>query len=1170
MSSQELRLNHSSTTTSFPLGQKLPSGYSSVSFFLQQLFRNDPSFRLGFDDDEVEEAEDNEEGEEESSQSEEEMPVVENEFDGVLREEPVAEALSKLGRSGPGTEQVYLNLSLPNSDLIDVSILCGYVHLENLDLSHNKINDLSCVGFMPYLIELNASHNELTTFFGFKPPKNLKKVDFSNNKIPEMNDLYAYSGLSKLILDNNEIKDIKGLENCENLTHLSLANNAITKMTGLCSLPIKILCLSNNQIQEITCLENLKVLQNLDLSGNKISSLQGIENHDLLEIINLEDNKIAELSEIKHIENLPLLRVLNLLKNPLQEKSDYWLFVLYTLPRLTELDRRKIKVEEKVEAVNKYNPPPEVVAAQDHLTHVAYSMMQPQRIFDSTLPSLDAPYPMLVLVGPQSGGKRELAHRLCRQFSAFFRYGACHTTRLPYFGEGDRVDYHFVSQEVFEEMRCLGKFILTYQHNKHNYGLSRDTIEGIARDGLASCVHLEIEGVRSLKHSYFEPRYILLVPMNKEKYEGNLRRMGLFSRSEIEFSVSRVDYYIEINQDYPGYFDALINTDDMNIAYQKLCKLIREYLGLSEQLAKSTPSTSGPSSSRRTLNGMPSFLIPSPRRLAKLEAEGVLTEFPFGVQIHEKMPENEEGETHKLKVPSINQNASQHSSPDLPHVSQPAQDKEADNPEPTDLPISQKHTNGTGVENLDINSNRNSLNKEPLAHTTGSSQSQSMSHQEPSQSSRPDQDEESGETKVPSNHSEPLKKSHSSPSSSQTPQNKEVISDEPPSNFELPKEPEPNLPLSTQTVQNEEPDEVPHVRSSHPESTQPLGSSPQEPQLPFKEGTHETEAIRVDTPYPEDLPRGQKETQEKDAPSSLLPPNRWAPTRLPQPRTLAPLQSRRPSPRLEAPSKSHSPNRESSLGQMVDQNITPPKPQPSQEGEIKLPPISPLSSNPSQNTHSTPPDNSLKTQEEKIGEIKLPPISPPHPEPQLHPSPNLTVGEEDHKVKLPHLSPPQGPDQPQAHRQKKEKKAQRELTFNKRITDKPPNQESDQQGKAKKSSLKKETAKGPAQLKKASLESRAPNKQNPTKLLGLTDPSPPEGPKLNHEGEEVPPEQEDKNPKALHSSKKVSAKLAKNELIPKVRMPKKGAIPKEREPESLSQSGTSEIPMINHQRAREG
>ena len=41
----------------------------------------------------------------------------------------------------------------------------------------------------------------------------------------------------------------------------------------------------------------------------------------------------------------------------------------------------------------------------------------------STLPSLDAPYPMLILTGPAACGKRELAHRLCRQFNTYFRYG---------------------------------------------------------------------------------------------------------------------------------------------------------------------------------------------------------------------------------------------------------------------------------------------------------------------------------------------------------------------------------------------------------------------------------------------------------------------------------------------------------------------------------------------------------------------------------------------------------------------------------------------------------------------------------------------------------------------------------------------------------------------------
>ncbi|KAM9076795.1 leucine-rich repeat and guanylate kinase domain-containing protein isoform 4-T8 [Megaptera novaeangliae] len=506
------------------MGQRPKNTFRRASsYLLQQLVHCYQESDVDGDHEDQEEGEGEGEGKvefEESSESE--MLNFEGEFDGVLREEVVAEKLYELGRSGSGTEQVYLSLTLSDLDLIDISILCGYIHLQKLDLSVNKIEDLSCVSCMPYLLELNASQNKLTTFFNFKPPKNLK---------------------------------------------------------------------SNNQIEKITGLDDLRVLQILDLGHNQISSLQGLESHDFLEVINLEDNKIAELGEIEYIENLRLLRVLNLLRNPIREKSDYCSFVIFMLPRLTELDQKKIKVEEKVAAVNKYDPPPEVVAAQDHMTHVVNSMMQPQRIFDSTLPSLDAPYPMLVLAGPQACGKRELAHRLCRQFSTYFRYGACHTTRLPYFGEGDRVDYHFISQEVFDEMLNMGKFILTFNYGNHKYGLSRDTIEGIARDGLASCVHMEIEGVRSLKHSYFEPRYILVVPMDKKKYEGYLRRKGLFSRIEIEFAVSRVDLYIKINQKYPGYFDAVVNADDLDVAYQNLSQLIREYLGLSEATAKSLAPT---------------------------------------------------------------------------------------------------------------------------------------------------------------------------------------------------------------------------------------------------------------------------------------------------------------------------------------------------------------------------------------------------------------------------------------------------------------------------------------------------------------------------------------------------------------------------------------------------
>lgn len=39
-------------------------------------------------------------------------------------------------------------------------------------------------------------------------------------------------------------------------------------------------------------MEDLKALQIVDLSHNQISSLQGLENHDFLEVINVEDNKV--------------------------------------------------------------------------------------------------------------------------------------------------------------------------------------------------------------------------------------------------------------------------------------------------------------------------------------------------------------------------------------------------------------------------------------------------------------------------------------------------------------------------------------------------------------------------------------------------------------------------------------------------------------------------------------------------------------------------------------------------------------------------------------------------------------------------------------------------------------------------------------------------------------
>uniref|UniRef100_U3KBC1 Leucine-rich repeat and guanylate kinase domain-containing protein n=2 Tax=Ficedula albicollis TaxID=59894 RepID=U3KBC1_FICAL len=570
-----------------------------------------------------------EDGEEEESERAE----------GVLDEDTAAEGLHTLGYSAPGTEYVYLHLSLPGRGLSDISILSGYTHLQKMELSSNKINDLSCISHMPYLLELNASKNQLTTFFNFKAPKNLREADFSYNQIPKMQDLSAYHSLTKLLLDFNEIEEIRGLEKCHSLTQLGLSHNKLTAIRGLQNLPIKILNLSFNQIEKVNGLKNLKKLQRVDLSNNKINSLQGLEEHDLLEFINLEENQVAELSELKWIEDLPLLRVLNLLKNPLQEEDCYWLSAIFMLLQVTELDLKKVSVEEKVAAVNNQDPPPEVVAAEDHIIHVLHNIQQPQRVLHSTLPGADEDYPMLVLLGPLAGGKRQLSLKICRKFKNSFRFGPCHTTRTAYFGEENRLDYYFISQKAFEEMVTAGNFLLTYTYSGHSYGLARDTVESIAREGLATCVHLEIEGVRSLKNTHFKPRYILLVPKDKKKYEEHLRRTGLFSRAEIEEAVARVDMYLQINQDFPGYFHAVINTDELDEAFTELSHLVKIYLGLEPpEFLDNIQGTKSRAGSRTQLlpeeepspGEVSDFLEPSPKNYPR-DLQDVLNAAPGSV-----------------------------------------------------------------------------------------------------------------------------------------------------------------------------------------------------------------------------------------------------------------------------------------------------------------------------------------------------------------------------------------------------------------------------------------------------------------------------------------------------------------------------------------------------------
>ncbi|XP_066222639.1 caskin-2-like [Saccopteryx leptura] len=375
-------------------------------------------------------------------------------------------------------------------------------------------------------------------------------------------------------------------------------------------------------------------------------------------------------------------------------------------------------------------------------------------------------------------------------------------------------------------------------------------------------------------------------------------------------------------------------------------------------------------SNKKTPSGVPAHLVPSPRRLAKLQADGQITEHLSEVQVSAQVPGNQS------PAPSQDQELTQEGAAPATEPS-PHNRISAEPPPPPSsaaLSVSQKAQGSSpkqkegDIQQSDLSSKETSSNlpeNEALTseRVLGEARQAPTTpakgppwHPNPPLVHRPRPDPEEELVKVKATPTDPtLCESLQGPGPAslgppRTQDEEPEPASPPPSNshHDLPREP------------------------SDPDGAKMLGPSLGDSQQPLEEGTPKAEVVRVSTPSP-GLPHPQdaaesRQTQDKQDPAAWPSRSRPAPSRLPQPQLLAPLQSRRPTPLLSSPS------REGALGTASDQTTTPsPRHPPAPEGDPG----------------------------------KLPPISPPHPKPLPHLSPHPGHGaQHSQELKLPQISPP--------------------------------------------------------------------------------------------------------------------------------------------------------------------
>jgi guanylate kinase len=170
-------------------------------------------------------------------------------------------------------------------------------------------------------------------------------------------------------------------------------------------------------------------------------------------------------------------------------------------------------------------------------------------------------------------GKTTIVHEVIRRLGGEFSVSA--TTRARTDRERDGVDYHFVDEPTFQRWIDENRFLEFAQvFGRSWYGTLQEQVEQALDEGKLIVLDIDVQGARNVKLRMPQAFAVFVLPPDEATLLKRLRARGREDEQAIGRRFAEAKTEIDFAKT-SGVYDAFVVNDDLEIAIDRVCDLVR-------------------------------------------------------------------------------------------------------------------------------------------------------------------------------------------------------------------------------------------------------------------------------------------------------------------------------------------------------------------------------------------------------------------------------------------------------------------------------------------------------------------------------------------------------------------------------------------------------------------